>query len=531
MVKVLIADKMDPLAEEIFKKNGVDVDVKTGLSPEGLKEIIGEYDGLAVRSSTKVTKDILDRAVNLKVIGRAGIGVDNIDVKQATSAGVIVMNTPFGNSITTAEHAIAMMFACARDIAAASLSTHAGKWEKSKFMGVELYGKTLGIIGCGNIGSIVANRAVGLQMKVICYDPFLSEEKAEQLGIKKVELDEIYSNSDFITLHVPKNDKTLHMIDKNAISKMKDGVRIINCARGGLIVEKDLKDALDSGKVAAAALDVFEIEPAKENILFGHEKVTCTPHLGASTKEAQVNVAIQVAEQISNYLNEGAIENALNIASISAEDAPKLRPYMKLAENLGSFAGQITDHAIKNIEIQYLGNVAGVNTKPLTNIILAKLLGEITDIVNMVNAGEVAKSKAISVSEKKSESCDEFNSAINVIIETEQRTRNVMGTLFAGSEPRIVNIENVPIEAAISKNMLYIRNNDTPGLIGAVGTILGRANYNIADFRLGRIAGENEAIALISLDDNINEDIFAEISKLNQVKLAKKLLFYSYSQI
>lgn len=525
MAKVLIADKMDSLAEEVFKKNGVEVDVKTGLSPEELKEIIGEYDGLAVRSSTKVTKDILDSAVNLKVIGRAGIGVDNIDVKQATSAGVIVMNTPFGNSITTAEHAIAMMFACARDIAAASLSTHAGKWEKSKFMGVELYGKTLGVIGCGNIGSIVANRAVGLHMKVICYDPFLSEERAGQLGVKKVELEEIYSNSDFITLHVPKNDKTLHMIDKKAISKMKDGVRIINCARGGLIIEEDLRDALDSGKVAAAALDVFEIEPAKENILFGHEKVTCTPHLGASTKEAQVNVAIQVAEQISNYLNEGAIENALNIASISAEDAPKLRPYMKLAENLGSFAGQITDHAIKKIEIQYLGNVAEVNIRPLTNIILAKLLGEITDIVNMVNAEEVAKSKAISVSEKRCENCDEFNSAINVIVETEQRTRNVTGTVFTGLEPRIVNVENVPIEATISKSMLYIRNDDTPGLIGAVGTILGEAGYNIADFRLGRIANENEAIALISLDDNIDEDIFDEISKLNQVKLAKRLSF------
>jgi D-3-phosphoglycerate dehydrogenase len=525
MPKVLISDKMHKLAEDIFRARGVDVDVKTGLKPDELKAIIGTYDGLAIRSSTTVTPEILEAATNLKVVGRAGIGVDNVDIKAATSKGVIVMNTPFGNSITTAEHAIAMMFALARDIPQASASTHAGKWEKNKFMGVELYNKTLGVIGCGNIGSIVADRARGLKMNVLAYDPFLSDDKAIELGVKKVELEELFAESDFITLHVPKNEKTKGIVNKDSIAKMKKGVRIINCARGGLIVEADLKAALDSGHIAGAALDVFDVEPATENPLFGHEKLICTPHLGASTDEAQVNVAIQVAEQIADYLMTGAVVNALNTPSISAEDAPRLRPYLKLAEQLGSFAGQITDSGIKSVNISYEGTVSELNVKPLTAAVVASLLKTVSDSVNMVNAVPIAESKGIQISETKSGSQKDFRSLITVTIQSENRTRSVAGTLFTGREPRIVNIEGVPVEAALAKDMLFIRNEDQPGLIGALGTILGNAKQNISDFRLGRIDSGDSAVCLISLDAPLSDNLFKEVSNLPQVKMAKRLSF------
>ncbi len=525
MAKVLISDKMDDLAAEIFQKNGIEVDVKPGMKPEELMAIIGNYDGLAVRSSTIATPEIIGKAANLKVIGRAGIGVDNIDVDAATAKGVVVMNTPFGNSITTAEHAIAMMFALARQIPQANASTHAGKWEKSKFMGVELYAKTLGVIGCGNIGSIVANRGVGLQMSVIAYDPFLSAERAVELGVEKVELDDLFARADFITIHVPKNEQTKNLINKKTIATMKDGVRIINCARGGIIVESDLKEALDSGKVAGAALDVFEVEPAKENPLFGHVNVICTPHLGASTTEAQVNVAIQVAEQMSDFLNNGAVSNALNMPSISAEDAPRLRPYMKLAEQLGSLAGQITESAISSVSIEYEGTVAELNAKPLTAIVLAHLLKAQLDSVNMVNAMKIAEARGIEISETRTGSAKDFRSLITVKIVTENRERVVAGTLFTGKEPRIVNIDNVPIEAALAKYMLYIRNEDKPGLIGGLGTILAEAGQNIADFRLGRIGRDKTAVALVALDEELPDGVFARIQLLPQIKQVKRLKF------
>ncbi len=525
--KVLISDKMNKLAEDIFKAKGVEVDVKTGLKPEELKAIIGQYDGLAIRSSTTVTPEIIDAAANLKVVGRAGIGVDNVDIKAATGKGVIVMNTPFGNSITTAEHAIAMMFALARDIPQASESTHLGKWEKNKFMGVELYNKTLGLIGCGNIGSIVADRALGLKMNVLAYDPFLTDERAVELGVKKVELDELFTNADFITLHVPKNDKTKGIINKDSIAKMKKGVRIINCARGGLIIEADLKDALDSGQVAGAALDVFDTEPATKDTtpLLGHAKLICTPHLGASTDEAQVNVAIQVAEQMADFLISGAITNALNMPSISAEDAPRLKYYMKLAEQLGSFAGQITENAIKKIDISFEGTVTELNVKPLVQVIVASLLKPQMDTVNMVNAMAIAESRGIKVTESRAATSKEHRSLIALTVETDQRTRTVSGTLFTGREPRIVNIEGVPIEAALAKDMLFIRNEDKPGLIGSLGTILGNAKQNIADFRLGRVDGADSAVCLVSLDAPLNDALFKEVSNLPQVKTAKRLSF------
>jgi len=525
MPKVLISDKLDPNAVEIFKNAGVEVDFKPGLSPEEQLAIIDQYDGLAIRSETKVTAAMIEKAKNLKVIGRAGIGVDNVDIPAATNAGIVVMNTPFGNSITTAEHAIAMMFALARQIPQANASTHAGKWEKSKFMGVELYNKTLGLIGCGNIGSIVADRALGLKMKVLAFDPFLTEERAQEIGVDKVELDEIYAKADFITIHVPKNDKTSNMINKDSIAKMKNGVRIINCARGGLIVEADLKDALDSGKVAGAALDVFEVEPAKENILFNHPNVVCTPHLGASTTEAQVNVALQVAEQMADYLMNGAVTNALNMPSISAEDAPRLKPYLKLAEKLGEFAGQITTHAIEKIEIEYEGSVTDVNTDPITSVLIAHLLGTQTDSVNMVNALQVAQARGIQIKQSYDKVARNWRSMINVVVTTSERVRNVTGTLFTGKEPRIVNIEGVPIEVALAENMLFIRNLDKPGLIGGLGTILSEASQNIADFRLGRKASGEDAICMVSLDAPLSDELFAKVEALPQIRNVKRLTF------
>ncbi len=523
--KVLISDKMNPLAAEIFTKKGCDVDEKPGMSPEELAACIGDYDGLAIRSSTTVTPDILAAAKSLKVIGRAGIGVDNIDVKEATNQGVIVMNTPFGNSITTAEHAISMMCALARQIPQANASTHEGKWEKKKFMGAELYNKTLGVIGCGNIGGIVADRAQGLKMHVIAFDPFLTEERAVELGVEKVELGDLFKQADFITIHVPKNEKTKGLINKDSIATMKDGVRIVNCARGGIIIEEDLKEALDSGKVAGAALDVFEVEPAKENVLFGHPNLICTPHLGAATTEAQVNVAIQVAEQMADFLTTGAVTNALNMPSISAEDAPRLKPYLKLAEQLGAFAGQITEHAIKSVNIFYEGTVTEVNTGPLTQTLVAHLLKSQLDTVNMVNAMSAAEARGIDVSETKSGSSKDFRSQVTVTVTTEERVRDVSGTLFRGKEPRIVNVEGVPVEAALAEHMLFIRNDDSPGLIGSVGTLLGNGGQNIADFRLGRNEKGGQAVCLISLDGELPDDLFGEVANLPQIKTVKKLRF------
>ncbi len=518
MPKVLISDSMSPRAAEIFVERGVEVDVKTGMTPDELKACIGEYDGLAVRSATKATTEIIEAADNLKVIGRAGIGVDNVDIPAATARGIVVMNTPFGNSITTAEHAIAMMFALARSIPQANASTHAGKWEKSKFMGVEVTGKTLGIIGCGNIGAIVADRALGLKMKVAAYDPFLSQERAADLGVDKVELDELFRRADFISLHTPLTDQTRDIIDAAAMAKMKKGVRIINCARGGLIVEEDLKAALESGQVAGAAIDVFPTEPAKENILFGMENVVATPHLGASTEEAQVNVAIQVAEQMSDYLLTGAVVNALNMPSVSAEDAPKLRPYMKLAEQLGSFAGQVTHSAIKAVTIEYCGNVSQLNTKPLTAIVLKGLLSPLLESVNMVSAPVVARERDIEVTESVSGHCGGFQTLVRVTVTTERQTRAVAGTIFGVDRPRFVEIRDIPMEAEVGPHMLYIVNEDKPGLIGALGTTLGGSGINIATFNLGRSAPGEDAICFIEVDGEVPADVLAKVRDLPHVK-------------
>ncbi|PIR39304.1 MAG: phosphoglycerate dehydrogenase [Alphaproteobacteria bacterium CG11_big_fil_rev_8_21_14_0_20_39_49] len=525
MPKVLISDKMSPKAAEIFKNNKIEVDVKTGLSEDELCKIIGDYDGLAIRSSTTATEKVIKAAKNLKVIGRAGIGVDNVDQKAATANGVVVMNTPFGNSITTAEHAIAMMMSLARQIPLANESTQAGKWEKSRFMGVEVASKTLGLIGCGNIGSIVADRAQGLKMKVIGFDPYLSPERAKELNIEKVELNELLKRSDFISLHTPLNDSTRGILGKENLAKTKKGVYIINCARGGLIVEKDLKDAIESGHVAGAALDVFEEEPAKENVLFGMEQIICTPHLGASTSEAQENVAIQVAEQLSDYLNNGTVTNAINIPSVSSEDAAKLKPYLQLGEQLGNFSGQLLQSGIKKVEIEFEGAVAKMNVKPITSVILTGLLKPVSESVNMVNAPIVAKDRGINVSEVKHEREGDYQNLIKVTVTTEKGNQYVAGTLFGGTKPRIVEVGQVKLEASLGSKMLYINNEDKPGLIGDLGKLLGDSNINIANFHLGRGANEKSAIALVEIDEEPKSDLLEKISKLNSVINAKLLSF------
>lgn len=524
MVKVLISDKMSPLAEKVFKDRGVEVDVKPGMTPEELKACIGEYAGLAIRSATKATAEIIAAADNLKVIGRAGIGVDNVDIKAATAKGIVVMNTPYGNAITTAEHAISMMMALARDIPQANASTHAGKWEKSRFMGVEIMGKTLGLIGAGNIGSVVADRAQGLKMKVAAYDPYLSPERAKDLGIEKVELDELFARADFISLHTPMTDATRGIIDASAFAKMKDGVRIINCARGGLVVEADLLVALESGKCAGAALDVFEDEPAKENALFGRDDVICTPHLGASTNEAQENVALQIAEQISDYVLTGAVTNALNMPSVSAEDAPRLAPYMKLAEQLGSFAGQITRTGIKSVTIEYEGNAAELNTKPLTAVVLQGLLSPMLEGVNMVSAPAMAKERDIEVSEVTRERADSYQTLMRVTVMTESQSRRLAGTLFDG-QPRIVEVKGIPMDATLGAHMLYTVNKDEPGYIGALGSLFGNAKVNIATFHLGRGEEGGEAIALIEIDQDLSADVLDAVRELPQVGFAQALKF------
>lgn len=526
MPKVLISDKLSPRSAEIFKDRGIEVDVKTGMSESELIACIGEYDGLAIRSATKVNANVLEAAKNLKVVGRAGIGVDNVDIKAATANGVVVMNTPFGNSVTTAEHTISMMMAMARKIPQASASTHAGKWEKSKFMGTELSGKTLGLIGCGNIGSIVADRAQGLKMKVIAYDPFLSVEHAAGMHVEKCELDEVLAKADVISLHTPLNDATRHIINHENLAKTRKGVMIINCARGGLIVEEDLKAALESGQVAAAALDVFEEEPATENPLFGLEQVVCTPHLGASTSEAQENVAIQVAEQMAEYLNYGTVSNALNLPSISAEDAVKLKPYLRLAEQLGSFAGQITESGLNKIVIEYEGEIAKLNTRPLTSAALNGLLQPLMEGVNMVNAPIVAKERDIEVSEIQHERPTNYKTLMRVTVTTDRQTRDVAGTLF-GDQPRVVEINKVALEASLGGHMLFIANEDKPGLIGGVGKLLGDADINIANFHLGRLKQDDasNAVALVEVDQPVPNDLLKAITELPSARQVKYLTF------
>jgi D-3-phosphoglycerate dehydrogenase / 2-oxoglutarate reductase len=523
--RVLISDQMDPKAEQIFRERGCDVDVITGKTPEELGEIIGNYDGLAIRSTTKLTKALIEKATNLKVVGRAGIGVDNIDIPAASVKGIVVMNTPFGNSITTAEHAIALMFALARQLPEADASTQAGKWEKNRFMGVEVTGKTLGLIGAGNIGSIVASRALGLRMKVVAYDPFLTPERAIEIGVEKADLDTMLAKADFITLHTPLTDQTRGILSAEAIAKCKPGVRIINCARGGLIDEVALKAALDSGHVGGAALDVFAVEPAKESPLFGTPNFISTPHLGASTDEAQVNVAIQVAEQLSDYLVNGGVTNALNMPSLSAEEAPKLRPYMGLAENLGSLIGQLAHDNLTQISIEVEGAAAELSIKPITGAVLAGLMRRYSDTVNMVNAPFLAKERGLDVREIRHDREGSYHTLVRVSVQTDGGEKSVAGTLFGNSAPRLVEMFGIKVEADLAGNMLYIVNEDAPGFIGRLGSALGEAGLNIGTFHLGRREAGGEAVLLLSIDAPIPEPVLWQLCKLPGVKTVKALKF------
>jgi len=525
--RVLISDKLSPAAIQIFKDRGVEVDFQPdlGKDKDRLAAVIGDYDGLAIRSATKVTPKILADASRLKVIGRAGIGVDNVDLPAATAKGVIVMNTPFGNSITTAEHAIAMMFAVAREIPAADASTQAGKWEKNRFMGVEITSKTLGIIGCGNIGSIVAERAIGLKMRVIAFDPFLSPERAQDLGVEKVELDELFARADFITLLTPLTEKTRNVIDRQALFRMKKGVRIVNCARGGLVDEAALREALDAGHVAGAGFDVFTTEPATENPLFGHPAVVCTPHLGAATTEAQENVALQVAEQMSDYLLRGAVSNAVNSPSITAEEAPRLKPFVALAEKLGSFAGQLTEAGVTAIRIEYEGLVAGMNTRALTSAAVTGLLKPQLADINMVSAPVIARERGVAIEEVLRETAETYDSVIRLTVTTGDLTRHVAGTVFADGKPRIIDIKGIEIEAAFGPSMLYVTNEDKPGYVGALGATLGAAGVNIATFNLGRAAAGGDAIAIVQIDGDIPDAVVAQVQALEHVKQARALRF------
>jgi len=521
--KVLVSDKLSESAVQIFRDRGIDVTFTPDLGKDktALLAEIADYDGLAIRSATKVTEKLLNAATNLKVIARAGIGVDNVDIPAASKKGVIVMNTPFGNMITTAEHAIAMMFAVARQIPQASASTHAGKWEKSKFMGVELTSKTLGVIGAGNIGGIVCDRAIGLDMKVIAYDPFLSEERAGKLGVTKVELDELFARSDFITLHVPLTDKTRKIIDADAIAKMKSGVRIINCARGGLVDEEALAAALQTGKVAGAAFDVFEEEPAQNSPLFNLPNVVCTPHLGASTTEAQENVALQVAEQMSDYLLTGAVTNALNMPSVTAEEAAIMGPWLKLAGHLGAFAGQMTDDPIKAINILYNGNVVKMNTAALNAASVAGIMKITNPDVNMVSAPVIAKDRGVNISTTTQEKSGVFDGYIKLTVVTDTRERSIAGTVFSDGKPRFIQIKGITIDAEIGPHMLYTTNEDVPGIIGTLGQTMGENDVNIANFTLGRSDRGLDAIALLYIDNPIPASV---LEKLRVTGLFKQVM-------
>ncbi|HUF43891.1 MAG TPA: phosphoglycerate dehydrogenase [Aestuariivirgaceae bacterium] len=525
--RVLISDKLSPAAVKVFADRGIEADYRPelGADKQALAEVIGEYDGLAVRSLSKVTTKVIERATRLKVIGRAGIGIDNIDLAAASARGIIVMNTPLGNAITTAEHTLSLMMALARQIPAADASTRAGKWEKNRFMGVELFNKTLGIVGCGNIGSIVADRAHGLHMKVIAYDPFLSPERAIETGVEKVEFDELLGRADFVSLHAPLTDRTRHIIDETALARMKPGVRVINCARGGLVVETALAAALGSGHVAGAALDVFETEPAVDNALFAFDNVICTPHLGASTAEAQENVALQVAEQMADYLISGAVINALNMPSITADEAPRLRPFVTLVDQLGSFAGQMTETAITGIAIEYAGEVAEMNVRALTSALLAGLLRPILGEVNMVSAPVIARERGMKVDEVRQTRRGTYESYVRLTVRTERQERSVAGTVFSDGKPRIIQIKGINMEAELGPHMLYLTNDDKPGFIGALGLALGNAGVNIATFHLGRQSRGGDAISLVEIDEPIPPEVLKAVQSLPHVRQAKALRF------
>jgi D-3-phosphoglycerate dehydrogenase len=519
MKKVLVSDTLATEGIEILKNApGIEVDVMTNLTPDELKGIIKDYDGLAIRSATKVTREIIDHAEKLSVIGRAGIGLDNVDIPAASKRGIVCMNTPGGNTITTGEHTIAMMFSLARKVPQATASMKAGKWEKNKFMGAELYNKILGIVGIGRVGTIVADRALGLKMNVIAYDPFISPEAAEKLGITLVTLDELLQKSDFISVHTPMTKETRGIINAAAFAKMKQGVFIINCARGGIINEKDLHDSLVSGKVAGAALDVFEEEPTKNTELISLSNVICTPHLGASTDEAQINVAIAIAEQIVAFLTDGEIKNAVNFPSISAELLTVIKPYLDLAEKLGKFEAQLVKGAIKEVTVEYSGEILNYNVAPITLSLLKGLLTPIlNENVNYINAPVVAKERGIRVIESKSSEAKDYTSMIALTVKTSQEVGYAAGTIFGRHDLRIVRVNKFTVEVIPEGHMLVVSNYDKPGVIGNLGTTLGENSLNIARLHLSREQVDKEALVVLTTDTMVSEDVLGKIRSLPNI--------------
>lgn len=525
MKRVLVSDNLSEIGIQTLKNSpGIQVDVDTNLSKEELIKKIKGYHGLAIRSATKVTSDIIDAAKNLQVIGRAGIGLDNVDIEAATKRGIVVMNAPEGNMITTAEHTISMMLSLSRNIPQATASMKAKKWEKKRFMGRELFNKTLGIVGLGRIGSIVADRARGMKMNVIAYDPFISEDKVNEMGIELVSLDELFERSHYITLHVPLSDETRNLINEEAFKKMKRGVIIINCARGGMVNEKDLYEAIKSGKVAGAALDVFEQEPPQNNPLFDLDEVICTPHLGASTDEAQKNVAAAIAEQIANYLLHGTIKNAVNVTSVSGDTFARIKPYMDLAEKLGSFQSQLESGALEEITVEYSGDIVELDVTPITTSILTGIFRPILgDSVNFVNAPIIAKERGVKVVEAKSTKTEDFTSLLTVKTRSTKEENIVAGTLFGKKEPRIIRINKFRLEAIPQGNLLLFNTVDRPGVIGNIGSILGNTNINIANMQFSREEIGGKAIVLLNIDTPVSKKILGELTKLPNVVSIKQL--------
>ncbi len=521
-MKVLVSDSLSQRGIDILKKAGLHVDVKTGMPPEELKACIGEYHGLIIRSATKVTADIVDAAASLRVVGRAGSGLDNVDKTAATKKGIVVMNTPGGNTVTTAEHTIALLFALARQIPQATASMKAGKWDKKRFMGVELYNKTIGIVGIGNIGKQVAKRALALGMNVIGYDPYLSEENAKEMGIEKVELPALFKHSDFITVHTPITADTKNLICNRTIKEMKDGVRIINCARGGIVDEADLYDALKGGKVAGAALDVFEKEPPGDNPLLTLDNVICTPHLGAATEEAQENVAVAISEQVVDYLVNGVIRNAVNFPSVPADQVLKLKPYLTLSESLGSFASQVFEGAVTEVTIEYGGEASTLNIAPMNIALLKGFLAPILEeTVNFVNAPVIAKERGITVKEVKSAEGGDYQSMIFLRVKAGGKENTLAGTLLGRTDPRIVRINDFPVEIVPKGNMLFMYNNDRPGVIGNIGSFLGKCGINIARMHFGRETAGGMAISVVSIDTPVTHAQLEEIRKIPNILSVK----------
>jgi D-3-phosphoglycerate dehydrogenase len=519
MKKVLVSDALAVEGVEIFQKApGIEVDVKTKLTPEELKTVIKNYDALVVRSATKVTKELIEHADKLRVVGRAGAGLDNIDVEAASKRGIVVMNTPGGNTVTTGEHAIAMMLSLARKIPQATASMKAGKWEKNKFMGSEYQNKTLGIIGIGRVGSIVADRALGLKMNVIAYDPFISPEAAQKLGIELVSMDDLFGKSDFISVHIPLTKETKNLINAKAFAKMKKGVFLVNCARGGIVNEKDLHDALVSGKAAGAAIDVYEEEPTKNMDLVSLDNVICTPHLGASTDEAQVNVAIAIAEQIVDYLTTGEIRNAANFPSVSTELINIIQPYVVLAEKMGKFEAQLASGGLKEVRVEYSGEILNYDVAPVTLSLLKGLLTPIlTENINYINAPIIAKERGIKVIESKSSEVKDYTSMITVTVKTSKETNSIAGAIFGRHDHRIVQINKFSLDVIPEGHMLLLYNHDRPGVIGNIGSTLGENGVNIARLYLGREAIDKQAMVVLTTDTMVPENVLDKLRNLPHV--------------